>query len=173
MFFEGIRSERQLMETVSLNLAHRWFIGYDLDETVPDHSSLTRIRKLYGLETFQRFFEHVVELCIEAGLVWGKELYVDATKVRANASIDGMLPRFYVEAKRHLQELFGEEQSAEEGASVAPDQVLTGEIAVTSRCLIGKYDGRRITSRGETWYKRWTDAWGEPDRLRRHTDEAL
>jgi transposase len=40
MFFEGTRSERQLMETVNLNLAHRWYIGYDLDEAVPDHSSL-------------------------------------------------------------------------------------------------------------------------------------
>jgi transposase len=38
MFFEGIRSERQLMEMVNLNLAHRWYIGYDLDEPVPDHS---------------------------------------------------------------------------------------------------------------------------------------
>lgn len=38
-FFEGIRSERKLMEMVNLNLAHRWFIGYDLDELVPDHSS--------------------------------------------------------------------------------------------------------------------------------------
>ena len=85
-FFEGIRSERQLMETVNLNLAHRWYIGYDLDEAVPDHSSLSRIRERYGLETFQHFFEHVVELCIEAGLVWGDEFYIDATKVRANAS---------------------------------------------------------------------------------------
>ncbi len=41
-FFEGICSERQLMETVNLNPAHRWFIGYDLDEPVPDHSSLYR-----------------------------------------------------------------------------------------------------------------------------------
>ena len=38
-FFEGIRSERKLMETVNVNLAHRWFIGYDIDEPVPDHSS--------------------------------------------------------------------------------------------------------------------------------------
>ena len=44
-FFEGIRSERQLMETVNLNLAHRWFIGYDLDEPVPDHSSLSTYSK--------------------------------------------------------------------------------------------------------------------------------
>ncbi len=44
-FFEGIRSERQLTETVNLNMAHRWFIGYDLDEPVPDHSSLSKIRE--------------------------------------------------------------------------------------------------------------------------------
>ena len=41
MFFEGLRSERRLIETASLNLAHRWYIGYDLGAAVPDHSSLT------------------------------------------------------------------------------------------------------------------------------------
>jgi IS5 family transposase len=40
------------METVNLNLAHRWFIGYDLDEPVPDHSSLSKIRERFGLEVF-------------------------------------------------------------------------------------------------------------------------
>src|ERR687893_345194 len=44
MFFEGIRSERRLIETASLHLAHRWYLGYDLDEPLPDHSSLSRIR---------------------------------------------------------------------------------------------------------------------------------
>ncbi len=44
MFFEGIRSERKLIETASLNVAHRWYLGYALDEPLPDHSSLTRIR---------------------------------------------------------------------------------------------------------------------------------
>src|SRR5579864_5660184 len=106
MFIEGIRSERKLMDTVNLNLAHRWYIGYDLDEAVPDHSSLTKIRERYGLETFQRFFEKIVELCIQAGLVWGKELYFDGTKVEANADIDQMVPRFYWEAKQHLAALF-------------------------------------------------------------------
>ena len=77
-FFEGIRSERQLMETVNLNLAHRWFIGYDLDELVPDHSSLSKIRERFGLEVFQHFFEHIVELCIKAGLVWGCRPYCSA-----------------------------------------------------------------------------------------------
>ena len=79
MFFEGIRSERQLIETASLNLAHRWYLSYALDEKLPDHSSLTRIRQRLGIDVFQRFFEKAVDLCQEAGLGWGRELYVDAT----------------------------------------------------------------------------------------------
>ena len=69
MFFESIRSERQLIATPSLNLAHRWYLGYALDEALPDHSSLSRIRQRLGVEVFQRFFEQVVDLCQEVGLV--------------------------------------------------------------------------------------------------------
>ena len=105
MIFEGIRSERQLMETVHLHLAHRWYIGSDLGEPVPDHGSLTNIRDRYGLATFQRFFEHVVEVCVQAGLDWGKERYFDGTKVPANADIDTLVPRFAFEAKQHLRVL--------------------------------------------------------------------
>ena len=86
MVFEGIRSERKLIETASLNLAHRWYLGYALDEALPDHSSLTRIRQRLGIDVFQQFFERIVDLCREAGLVWGKELYFDATKVQADAA---------------------------------------------------------------------------------------
>ena len=63
MFFEGFRSERKLIATASLNLAHRWYLGYALDEDLPDHSSLTRIRQRLGVDIFQRFFERVVDLC--------------------------------------------------------------------------------------------------------------
>jgi len=106
MFFEGLRSERKLMETVALHLAHRWYVRYQLDEPLPDHSSLTRIRERLGLPVFRRFFEHVVELCRDAGLVWGKELFFDATQVRANAHVDTLMPRWYLTAKAHLDELF-------------------------------------------------------------------
>src|SRR6266542_5490116 len=105
MFFEGLRSERRLIETARLNLAHRWYLGYHLDEPLPDHSSLTRIRQRLGLDLFQRFFEHIVELCREAGLVWGEELFVDATKVRANADVDSLVPRWYQQAKAHVDGL--------------------------------------------------------------------
>src|ERR1700676_425663 len=67
MFFEGIRSERQLMRHAADRLSVRWYVGYDLDEPLPDHSSLTRIRERYGVKVFQRFFEQIVELCKAAG----------------------------------------------------------------------------------------------------------
>src|SRR6266851_2291786 len=86
---------------------------YNLDEPLPDHSSLTRIRERYGVELFQRFFEAIVDQCQQAGLVWGKELYVDATKVHANTSLDSVKPRFAVDM--HLRELFSTGEEGEPG----------------------------------------------------------
>jgi transposase len=117
MFFEGIRSERQLIRVAADRLSVRWYLGYDLVEALPDHSSLTKIRQRFGLAVFRRFFEAVVEQCHAAGLVWGKELYFDATQVKANASLDSIAPRFAVES--HLGEVFtddpAEAASPEEG----------------------------------------------------------
>ena len=140
-FFEGIRSERQLMETVNLNLAHRWFIGYDLDEPVPDHSSLSKIRERYGWEVFQQFFERIVELCIQAGLVWGEELYFDSTKVQANANINGMIAKGRHEAEQQLQYLF--KRRKKQVSSFGP--------------LIEKYNGRRFPGIRKPHYHRSAD----------------
>src|SRR6187200_1477386 len=118
-FFEGLRSERQLLQVVADRLSLRWYLGYDLTEPLPDHSSLTRIRDRYGLDVFRRFFERIVEQCIAAGLVWGRELYIDATKVAANASLDSLHPRFAVEA--HLAHLFAAEED-EDDAGGGRDQ---------------------------------------------------
>jgi transposase len=105
LFFENLRSERQLMEVVADRLSIRWYLGYDLHEPLPDHSSLTKIRERYGLEIFRNFFERIVEMCVEAGLVRGKELFFDATKVEADAAVHSLAPRWFVEA--HLHDLFG------------------------------------------------------------------
>jgi transposase len=111
LFFEGLRSERQLMRVVADRLSLRWYLGYDFGEPLPDHSSLTRIRDRYGREVFRRFFDRVVELCQEAGLVWGKELIFDATQVQANADIDSLVPRFFLRAKAeaHVEALLTED----------------------------------------------------------------
>lgn len=112
LFFEGLRSERRLIATASLHLAHRWYLGYCLDEPLPDHSSLTRIRQRLGLPIFRRFFEHVVDRCRAAGLVWGKEVLVDATKVRANAVLRSFVPRLAEVVDDHLVALFGQRVSS-------------------------------------------------------------
>jgi len=108
MFFEGIRSERQLMRVVADRLSLRWFVGYDLLEALPHHSSLTRIRERYGLEVFRLFFERIVEECFESGLVWGEELFFDSTAVEANAANDSVVSRLALvdDAEEHLGELF-------------------------------------------------------------------
>ena len=110
MFFEDIRSERLLMRHAADRLSIRWFLGYDLGEPLPDHSSLTKIRTRYGLEVFRRFFDAIVEQCQDAGLVWGRELYVDGTKVAANAGKESVKPRFEVE--EHLHNLFDTQNEA-------------------------------------------------------------
>lgn len=113
LFFEGLRSERQLMEVVGDRLSLRWYVGYDLYEPLPDHSSLTKIRERYGVEIFRCFFEKIVGLCIEAGLVKGRELFFDSTKVEADADMDSLAPRWFVET--YLTNLF--EDGADERIS--------------------------------------------------------
>ncbi len=174
MFHEGIRSERELMRLVSDRLSARWYVGYDLFETLPDHSSLTRIRDRFGLSVFREFFERIVELCVEAGLVWGKELYFDATKVDANASLDSIAPRFYVE--EHLDELFTEEElpnpNQEEsvvtgdggvdspvgnfyGLPSADDEILIAENAAKDDWI--SRNGRQRREQKGVWYRRKAD----------------
>jgi transposase len=145
MFFEGIRSERQLIATASLNLAHRWYLGYALDEDLPDHSSLTRIRQRLGVDVFQRFFERVVDLCQEAGLVWGKELFVDATKVAANADLDSLVARFYLKAKTHVAALFPDTAPTEDTPRVDPAN--TPRVMIDSSCATAARPWRLLEER--------------------------
>jgi transposase len=166
MFFENLRSERQLMVVVSDRLSLRWYLGYDLHETLPDHSSLTRIRERYGLPTFRRFFERIVEECVEAGLVWGEELFFDATKVEANASMESHIPRFAAEA--HLAKLFeGEgthQTQARDDAQGPPPTPPTGSD-LDALPTTGEPELRAQNARKGDWISRD----GKPDRtLVRH-----
>ena len=85
-FFQGMVHDRKLMREAQVNLATRWFAGYRLDEKLPDHSSLTRIRQRWGAERFKKIFQKTVEACIKAKLVSGETVHVDATLIRADVS---------------------------------------------------------------------------------------
>jgi transposase len=82
----NVRSERELMETIPMRLDWLWFLGYDIDSEVPDHSVLSKARARWRVEVFRGFFERMVWQCVEAGLVEGSKIFVDSSLVDANAS---------------------------------------------------------------------------------------
>ena len=86
-----IRSERKLMEELALNLAYRWYIGYDLDEEIPNHSIFSKARVRFGKKLFVEIFEKIVLRCVELGLVSEKDMLIDSTVVRADASTDSLV----------------------------------------------------------------------------------
>lgn len=92
-YFYGITSERRLAEDISLNLAYMWYLSYDLDESTPHHSVISKARARYGKEVFEQFFKHVLELCVQAGLVRGEKIFADSTFIRANASLKSIVLR--------------------------------------------------------------------------------
>ena len=87
-FLYGIPSERQIEERCADSNAFRWYLGIDLDERVPDHSTISQLRrrKPSFRKVFRRLFEKVVRQCIEKGLVSGRLTATDSTHVKANAS---------------------------------------------------------------------------------------
>jgi len=74
------------METLPERLDWLWFLGYTLDSSIPDHSVLSKARARWGTDAFRRFFEQVVSQCVEAGLVDGSKLFIDASLIDADAS---------------------------------------------------------------------------------------
>jgi transposase len=87
----NVRSERELMDTIPLRLDWLWFLGYDLDSEVPNHSVLSKARARWGVEAFRRFFERIVWQCVGAGLVDGSKIFVDSSLVDADASNNSVL----------------------------------------------------------------------------------
>ncbi len=89
-FFQGVVHDRKLMREAQVNLAIRWFAGYRLDEKLPDHSSLTKIRQRWGVDRFKQIFLKTVQSCIDANLVNGDTVHVDATLIRADVSWESL-----------------------------------------------------------------------------------
>lgn len=89
-YLYGIESERRLEQEVCVNIAYRWFLGIELDEPVPDHSTISQLRrrKFSGTTIFQDIFDEIVRKCMEEGLVTGKLLLTDSTHIKANARKD-------------------------------------------------------------------------------------
>jgi transposase len=105
-FFHGVVQDRKLIREAQVNIAYRWFAGYELDEALPDHSSLTRIRQRWGEERFRRIFEKIVAQCAQAGLIGGEMLHIDASLIRADVSWHSLV-------ETHIAKVLAENETSE------------------------------------------------------------
>ena len=132
LFLYDIPSERELMEQIRARLDFLWFLGFDLDTDIPDHSVLSKARARWGPEVFEQLFVQTVHQCVQAGLVNGRLLHVDSTMVKADAHKDTLVPsgpelvgalrQAYQEQAAKLQVLpaADPQESAATGAALSP-----------------------------------------------------
>jgi len=92
-YFEGLDSERGIAWRTADSLSLRKFLGYTLDEATPDHSTISRTRRLYWLETHKAIFRWVLNILNEEGLVSGRTVSIDATTLEANAALKSIVRR--------------------------------------------------------------------------------
>ncbi len=85
LFYENVSSERALMERMPERLDWLWFCGYDLDDSIPDHSVISKARKRWGLEVFGDLFRQVLDQCLAAGLIDGRWVHADSSVLSASA----------------------------------------------------------------------------------------
>ncbi len=96
-YLENLGSDRRIINTASMRLDMLFFLGYDIDEELPWHSTLSRTRQLYGDDLFKKLFKQVLKQCIEKGMVSGKRQAMDSAPVKANASMDSLVQKKVLE----------------------------------------------------------------------------
>jgi transposase len=118
-YLYNVGSERQLMREVQVNLAYRWYVGYDLDEAIPNHSILSKARRRLGEGFFEQLFTFALGRCQEVGLVKGETVLMDSTIVAANASLDSLTTLRYRPSGywAHLEDQADPQADSEDSAS--------------------------------------------------------
>lgn len=91
-YLYSIKSTRKLVEHIQYNISYRWFCGLTLNDSIPHHSSLSRIKKRYKVNVFEQFFESILDQCHRAGLIDSQSVMTDSTLFHANASLNSMKP---------------------------------------------------------------------------------
>jgi len=91
LFWDNVKSERELMRMLPERLDYLWFLGFGLDDEIPDHSVLSKARARWGQDIFEALFVRTVQQCVEAGLVDGTKLHMDGSLINADASRDSVV----------------------------------------------------------------------------------
>jgi transposase len=131
LFFDDVASERELMKIIAERLDYLWFLGYGLDDEIPDHSVLSKARKRWGVKVFEGLFTRVVAQCVAAGLVDGQKIHVDASLIEANASRDSVVksaPEWIAALKR----LYQATESKLQDTTTPQDRLAVNDTAVST-----------------------------------------
>lgn len=150
-YLENIISDRKLMDHCSMRLDILYFLGYDIDEALPWHSTISRTRQLFPEDVFESVFMHILQMCISKGMVSGHTQCIDSAPVKANASMDSLelkVPSQDLEAHlaevRHISERDTEVfRKAKENKASKEQQIITASQK--------ELDG--IKSRNKKWSK--------------------
>jgi transposase len=113
-YLENLGSDRRIISTVSMRLDMLYFIGYDIDEQPPWHSTLSRTRQLYGEELFKELFRQILKQCIDQGMVAGRRQAMDSAPVKANASMDSLVEKEVMEDAGHYADELSKEDEQEQ-----------------------------------------------------------
>ena len=114
-YLENLRSDRRIINTVSMRLDMLFFIGYNIDEPLPWHSTLSRTRQLYGEELFKQLFKDVLKQCINNGMVAGRRQVMDSVAVKANAGMDSLTEKEILDdSSVYADELKSEEEQGDD-----------------------------------------------------------
>ena len=89
-YLENIISDRDLIQHSGMRLDILFFLGYDIDEPLPWHSTISRTRQLYPETVFEEVFTKILSMCVEKGMVSGHTQAIDSAPVKANASMDSL-----------------------------------------------------------------------------------
>ncbi len=120
LFFDDVPSERELMKVIAERLDYLWFLGYGLEDEIPDHSVLSKARARFGKQVFESLFVRTIRQCVKAGLVDGKKLHVDSSLIEADASRESVVkgaPELIAALKRAYQ---ATESKLGEGVTTPP-----------------------------------------------------
>jgi IS5 family transposase len=119
LFYDDVSSERELMRIVPERLDYLWFLGYGLDDEIPNHSVLSKARRRWGTEVFESLFVRIVGQCVEKGLVNGAKIHMDGSVIDANASKNSvvkgseeMISRIRTAVQSQVQKLDEEQELA-------------------------------------------------------------
>jgi len=110
-YLENLSSDRRIINTVGMRLDMLYFIGYDIDEDLPWHSTLSRTRQLYSKEVFKELFLGVLKQCIDKGIVAGRRQVIDSVFVKANASMESLVEKEVLnDATDYANDLYEEQE---------------------------------------------------------------